>query len=489
MADAAELGDPARAVDAVAGGAGEVLAVDRQHRELGGGPPEERVVVPLDGRARPALADLRLLQPRRVREVGDVEQRQLQALHAAVARRLLADAEQQLLAHRVQVGGVAGDLQLAHDARVVRVGEVERVERVRLAERDDVADVADEADRVDPLAEAEAADLAALEQVPVAPVERRDLALGLRAEAERRRGAQHALVLGQRELVEQRARHRAAGRVPGAIRVRCVEAVDRGVGAGERAVIPALGRDVQGRRRGVDGVGAREDRVGVHGRQALPEIDGVDGQHAGAAEDRRAPDRAAADRARRDRHAGARDRELRRRQPAGRPRAQLGRPVDRLGVGGDDHPRGAAGQARVDDVAVDVLGAQHLHLRGIRDVDLGHARAERAAAEHEHAVLAQQHRRAPALVELERPEQLRRVRARVDRVERPVREREDRLPVGLDGVGLVDAGLLDVGLRRVLAGARVALGRDGHRHRRRRASGENGGRSRRTGAGGTWRAA
>ena len=104
-----------------------------------------------------------------MREVGDVEQRQLQALHAAVARRLLADAEQQLLADRVQVGGVAGDLQLADDARVVGVGQVERVERVGLAERDDVADVADEADRVDPLAEAEAADLAALEQVPVAP--------------------------------------------------------------------------------------------------------------------------------------------------------------------------------------------------------------------------------------------------------------------------------------------------------------------------------
>ena len=49
-------------------------------------PPQERVVVPLDRRARPARAEPRLLQPRRPREVGHVEQRELQALDAAVAR-------------------------------------------------------------------------------------------------------------------------------------------------------------------------------------------------------------------------------------------------------------------------------------------------------------------------------------------------------------------------------------------------------------------
>ena len=149
-------------------------------RELRRRPPQERVVVPLDGRARAALAELRLLQPRRLREVGDVEQRELQALDAAVLVRLLADAEQQVVADRVQVGGVAGDLQLARDARLRRVGEVERVERVGLAERDDVADVADEADGVDPLAAAEPADLAALDEVPVLARERRDLALAPR---------------------------------------------------------------------------------------------------------------------------------------------------------------------------------------------------------------------------------------------------------------------------------------------------------------------
>ena len=167
-------------------------------------------MVPLGGGAREALADLRLLQPHRPREVGDVEQRELEALDAAVVGRLLADAEQQVVADRVQVGGVAGDLQLADDARAVGIGEVDRVERVGLAERDDVADVADEADGVDPLAAAEPADLAALDEVAAALAKRRDLALGLRRPSRPSWRAQDALVLRQRELVEQRARDRAA---------------------------------------------------------------------------------------------------------------------------------------------------------------------------------------------------------------------------------------------------------------------------------------
>ena len=42
-----------------------------------------------------------------------VEQRQLRALNPTVVGRLLADAEQQPIADRVQVRRVAGDLQLA----------------------------------------------------------------------------------------------------------------------------------------------------------------------------------------------------------------------------------------------------------------------------------------------------------------------------------------------------------------------------------------
>ena len=51
-------------------------------------------------------------------EVGDVEQRHLGAEQRAVGGRVLADAEQRSGADRVQVGRVAGDLELAERARV-----------------------------------------------------------------------------------------------------------------------------------------------------------------------------------------------------------------------------------------------------------------------------------------------------------------------------------------------------------------------------------
>ena len=101
---------------------------------------------------RPAAAELLGVEPSRLAQVGDVEDRELRPLRAPVLVRILADAEQQVLADRVQVGGVAGDLQLAEHARPLRLREVERVERVDLAEGDDVARVADEADGVDALA-------------------------------------------------------------------------------------------------------------------------------------------------------------------------------------------------------------------------------------------------------------------------------------------------------------------------------------------------
>src|SRR5690606_41614609 len=78
----------------------------------------------------------------------------------------------------VQVGGVAGDLQLAGDARVGRVREVDRVEGVGLAEGDDVADVAEEPHRVDRLAPAQARHGADRLELAVAGGEHDDLALG-----------------------------------------------------------------------------------------------------------------------------------------------------------------------------------------------------------------------------------------------------------------------------------------------------------------------
>ena len=91
--------------------------------------------------------------------------------------RLPADAQQQARADRVQVGRVAGDLELADDPRVVGIGEVEHVQRVDLAERDHVAGVADEADGVDVLAAPEAAHPAHVAQAVAVGCEHGDEAL------------------------------------------------------------------------------------------------------------------------------------------------------------------------------------------------------------------------------------------------------------------------------------------------------------------------
>ena len=122
------------------------------------------------------------MQELRRAQVGDVEERDLRAERRPPLVGVLADAEQQVVADRVQVRGVAGDLQLAEHARVRRVGEVERVERIDLAERDDVAGVADEAHRVDALALAEPADAADLRRARRrACAQRRQERLGLAA--------------------------------------------------------------------------------------------------------------------------------------------------------------------------------------------------------------------------------------------------------------------------------------------------------------------
>ena len=221
--DLGDLGDPVRAVDAERERARErrphvvlVVAHGGDHREPLGRPPEERVVVVLDG--RPGVpADAVLVEPDGLREVRDVEQRQLHARAPALVGRVLADPEQQPVAERVQVRGVAGDLELARHPRRLRVGEVERVQRVDLAERHHEARVADVADRVDPLAAPEPADAADLHEPPVALLQRAHRALGRGAAVPRRhrgrRRAQRPLVLGQRPLVEQVAGHLAAADV------------------------------------------------------------------------------------------------------------------------------------------------------------------------------------------------------------------------------------------------------------------------------------
>ena len=234
------------------------------------------------------------VQPRRAAQVGDVEDRDLCPGGAAVVGRVLADPEQQVVADRVQVGRVAGDLQLPEDARLLRDGEIERVERIDLPERDDVAHVTDEAHGVDPLALAEPADPAGLSEGAVPQAQRRQERLALAAPAAPPGGAlgahdpQHAAVLRERPLAEQEAGHAAAAAIQRPRRAGDVERVDGGRDAllrvrrpvRVRSVGPALGRDVEALRRGVDDPRVGEDGDRVHRLEPLGEVDRQHGQHA-----------------------------------------------------------------------------------------------------------------------------------------------------------------------------------------------------------------
>ena len=105
------------AVDAVADGTLRERDDDEPRRR----PEEEGVMVGL--RRRPALAERGVREPRRVAEVGDVEERELRAGRLVVRADVLADPEQQVAADRVQVRRVAGQLDLAR-ARRGRAGSL-----------------------------------------------------------------------------------------------------------------------------------------------------------------------------------------------------------------------------------------------------------------------------------------------------------------------------------------------------------------------------
>src|SRR5438128_8084099 len=131
--------EPCELVDPLPGDAeGDGLRLQRDDGERLRRPVEERVVVVLD--LRRAGSERDGIQPRRAARVGDVEQLDLSTCEPAVRGRVLTDAEQQVAAHRVEVGGVAAQLERAEHARPRRIGEVDRVQRIDLAERDDVAD-------------------------------------------------------------------------------------------------------------------------------------------------------------------------------------------------------------------------------------------------------------------------------------------------------------------------------------------------------------
>ena len=77
----------------------------------------------------------------------------------------LAQTEEAVLAERVEVRRVAGDLERAHQQRLVGVGEVDGVERVDLAEGDDDREGVEPANRLDLLADAELVEAPGLDEV------------------------------------------------------------------------------------------------------------------------------------------------------------------------------------------------------------------------------------------------------------------------------------------------------------------------------------
>ncbi len=164
---------------------------------------------------------------RRGAQVGDVEERQLGALRHPVGVGVLTDAEQEPLADRVQVGGVAGDLQLTREPRLGRVAEVDGVERIDLAEGHQVADVVEEPHRVDLLVGPEATELTGPDELVAALGEDGDEALALARLAARlprrdrgARDAQKAVALRHRPLAQHPAGDAAAGHVLGRPRLR-----------------------------------------------------------------------------------------------------------------------------------------------------------------------------------------------------------------------------------------------------------------------------
>ena len=226
-------------------------------------------------------------------EVGHVEERELRALRLSLFVRVLAQAEQQVVPYRVEVGREPEQLQLTSDRGLFRIRQVERVERVDLPERDHVALLAEEAHGEDPLAASEPAHPADFIQL-LAEDRHEALALALlRVRAPRRlvgrRNPQHAVVLGEGELVQHEAAHLARRAVLGRLRIER-ELVDRRVAPGvhlllrvaHRRVEPLLGRDEQAALRRIDRLRVGHQRVGVERLQPLVEADRQHAQHSRA---------------------------------------------------------------------------------------------------------------------------------------------------------------------------------------------------------------
>lgn len=279
------------------------------------------------------------------------------------------------------------------------------------------------------------------------------------------------------------------------------------VGARLGPVRPALGRHVEALRRGVDDARIGHHRRGADGLEPSRQIDREHSQHPEPREGSRPADVAALDEGPLRGCSNSAALEPVRRQPARDPRrgddgavafGGRGKRLLRAAVGllerelgghlrRHDDPHGPADQAGGDVGAVKRQRPHDPQCLRVGDVDLGQHRLCRgvrshlsrdprkrlnevaAAREDEQPISMQEQLVAPATLQLQRIEQARPRVADVDRVQPPVTHREERRPVRLHEIGLVDAfllhiraGVVDALLRRCRTGRR-ALGRDAER--------------------------
>ena len=131
-----------------------VVVVHREGQDVLVGEVGEGVVVVLRLAApAPPVGQREGRRPLRVGGVRHVEQGHLEALvRLPVAAHVPADAQQQVVGDRLEVLGVAGDVQLAGHPGLLGVGQVDDEQRVDLVERHDVGPVADEPRRLEVLA-------------------------------------------------------------------------------------------------------------------------------------------------------------------------------------------------------------------------------------------------------------------------------------------------------------------------------------------------
>ena len=185
----------------------------------------------------------------------------MQAENAAGGRiDVAADAEEVGGVERLEIGGEAGHFQLADDLRPGGIGQIDDKQRVDLLERAHVGDVADEPAGIDPFPLGEILDRADGDEISVRLPEDEHTRGGIgevpiaAAAPIRRRHAQKAVVLIERELIERRPCHGAHRHQRHTRRgeIKVVDVRRHAVVAGIPPAPPIGRRHIEPGRRGVD---------------------------------------------------------------------------------------------------------------------------------------------------------------------------------------------------------------------------------------------